>query len=79
MLTAEKVSQEVQKLPDVFQKEVLDFVEFLLHKSQNETARKEEREWNNFSLKSALRNMEDDDNPWEWFGKFKDNPAWEKG
>ncbi len=63
MLTAEKVSQEVQKLPDAFQKEVLDFVEFLLHKSQNETAQKEEREWNNFSLKSALRDMEDDEFP----------------
>jgi hypothetical protein len=60
MLTVEKINREMQKLPEPLQNEVLDFVEFLLHKSQGGVSQKEEREWNHFSLKSAMKGMEDD-------------------
>lgn len=60
MLTIEKISQEMQKLSEPLQNEVLDFVEFLLHKSKGEASRKEEREWSHFSLKSAVEGLEDD-------------------
>ncbi|MBI4632088.1 MAG: DUF2281 domain-containing protein [Chloroflexi bacterium] len=54
MLTSEKISQHVKKLPDTLQTEVLDFVEYLLTKiAQDDLA------WSNFSLDNAMRDMED--------------------
>ncbi len=40
------------------QKEVLDFVEFLLHKNSDE-----ESNWSDFSLSQAMSGLEDDDLP----------------
>ena len=73
MPVTERINERVRRLPERAQAEVLDFVEFLLTKSERETrkpetteqepAQQEERAWNQFSLASALRGMEDEDGP----------------
>lgn len=63
MTTVEKISKNVQKLPEPFQKEVLDFVEFLLNKKKNDNIRQEDLEWFDFSLTSAIRDTADEDGP----------------
>ncbi len=63
MQVAEKINRDVQKLPEIFQAEVLDFVEYLLAKSEREMARQDELVWSNLSLASAMRDMEDEDVP----------------
>jgi hypothetical protein len=63
MQTIDIISRESRKLPESYQREVLDFVEFLLKKTKNGDSRKEDTEWRDFSLAGALRGMEDDDFP----------------
>ena len=68
MPVTERINERVRRLPESAQAEVLDFVEFLLTKSECETTeqkatRREERAWNEFSLSSALRGMEDEGGP----------------
>ena len=63
MQVAQKIHRDVQKLPEIFQAEVLDFVEYLLTKSEREMARQDELDWSNLSLASAMRGMEDEDAP----------------
>jgi len=59
MPIAEKIHQHVQRLPTNVQAEVLDFIEYLLAK----TERQEEREWSDLSLTSAMRGMEEEETP----------------
>ena len=59
MALVEKIQQYVQRLPTPFQAEVLDFVEFLMRKSE----RREEGDWSDVSLTLAMRGMEDEDTP----------------
>ncbi|MBU0511016.1 MAG: DUF2281 domain-containing protein [Chloroflexi bacterium] len=61
MLVTLKIHENVQKLPAPFQAEVLDFVEYLLIKSEREIAQQGESDWSSFSLASAMRGMEDED------------------
>ena len=63
MQVTEKIHKNVQMLPEVFQAEVLDFVEYLLTKSEREMTRQEESDWLNFSLASAMRGIEDENTP----------------
>ncbi len=63
MLVTKKIHENVQKLPVSFQAEVLDFVEYLLIKSEREVAQQSELDWSSFSLASAMRGMEDEDTP----------------
>ena len=63
MVVAERIHQYVQKLPAALQGEVLDFVEYLLAKSERETARQSERTWSDWSLTLAMRGMEKEDKP----------------
>ncbi len=63
MLVSEKIQKNVQRLPEVFQVQVLDFVEYLLTKSERETARQDDLDWSDLSLLSAMRGMEDEDVP----------------
>jgi hypothetical protein len=63
MHITEKIHKNVQKLPAIFQAEVLDFVEYLLTKAERETERKDDLDWSGFSLASAMRGMEDEDTP----------------
>jgi hypothetical protein len=63
MVITEKIQQRVQVLPLSFQVQVLDFVEYLLTKSERETVRQEEKDWLNLSLSLAMRGMEDEHTP----------------
>ncbi len=64
MTTLENIHQYAQMLPDPLQREVLDFVRFLLFKREQETTpEQDEVEWSTFSLVSAMRGMEDEDTP----------------
>ena len=63
MIVTERIHQYVQKLPEPFQTEVLDFVEYLLQKAERETVQQDELAWSNLSLELAMRDMEDEDTP----------------
>lgn len=56
-MTLDKTIQEhAQKLPYALQQEVLDFVQYLLMKTEQQ----ENAEWSAFSLSAAMRGMEDE-------------------
>jgi hypothetical protein len=50
----EKIYQYVQKLPHSFQEELLDYVEYLLMKAEQQ----EKKEWGDLSLSSVMRDLE---------------------
>ena len=56
MTLDEKIYQYVQKLPRSFQEELLDFVEYLVMKAEQQ----EQRDWASLSLSSAMRDIEDE-------------------
>jgi hypothetical protein len=56
MTLDEKIQYYAKKLPSSFQEELLDFVEYLLAKAEQE----EKRQWSSLSLSSALRGMEEE-------------------
>ena len=57
MNLSEKILTTVASLPEAKQVEVLDFVEYLKLKTENE----ESSDWNSFSIISAMRDMENED------------------
>lgn len=62
--TIERISSQVRQLPESFQKEVLDFIEFLMSKAKSDTAsRQEALEWYDLSLAAAVRGIGDEDIP----------------
>ena len=63
MTTADQISQHVNQLPEPFQKEALDFIEFLTKKAKRENSRQEDLEWFSLSVTSAMRDMADEDGP----------------
>jgi hypothetical protein len=66
MTTVEKISQQSRNLPEVYQAEVLDFVEFLTNKAKAKKGREfqpEEQEWFKFSLTQAMQGLEDEEIP----------------
>ncbi len=63
MAIVEKIQQYVQRLPAPFQAEVLDFVEYLLSKTEREEPVLEESDWSALALTFAMRGMEDEDIP----------------
>ncbi len=54
MTLDEKIHQYVQRLPRSFQEELLDFVEYLVMKAEQQ----EQQDWVSLSLSSAMRDME---------------------
>ncbi len=56
MTLDEKIYEYVQKLPRSFQEELLDYVEYLLMKVEQQ----EKKDWVSLSLSSAMRDMEDE-------------------
>jgi len=54
MTLDEKIYQYVQRLPLSFQEELLDYVEYLLMKAEQQ----ENKDWASLSLSSAMRDME---------------------
>ena len=63
MLLSERIQQYVQRLPSSSQAEVLDFVEYLLSKTDREIVEQEKRTWSSLSLSFAMRGMENEDAP----------------
>ena len=61
MSTAEKIALELADLPPSDQAEVLDFVEFIKKRKQM----REEKDFKNWSLDSAMRGMEDEPDLYE--------------
>ncbi|MCI0421759.1 MAG: DUF2281 domain-containing protein [Acidobacteria bacterium] len=61
MTITDKIQECVQKLPAAFQAEVLDFVEYLLAKTERDSRQHEEGLWSVLSLTFAMRGMEDED------------------
>ena len=57
MITAERIHEQVQKLPEPLQAEILDFIEFLM---QRQSVRKQNSDWSNHSLATAMRDIEED-------------------
>ena len=51
-----KIHQYVQKLPHSFQEELLDFVQYLLMKAEQQ----EKQDWASLSISSAMRDIEDE-------------------
>jgi hypothetical protein len=56
MSLEEKIIRNIQELSESKKAEVLDFVEYLRSKT-------EERSWSEFSLTSAMRDMENEEMP----------------
>jgi hypothetical protein len=56
MALDEKVFQYAQKLPWSLQEELLNFIQYLLVKAEQQ----EKQEWGLLSLSSAMRDMEDE-------------------
>jgi hypothetical protein len=56
MTLDEKIYQYVQKLPRPLQEELLDYVEYLVMKAEQQ----EQQEWHSLSLSSAMRDIEDE-------------------
>lgn len=56
MTLDEKIQHYAKKLPHSFQEELLDFVEYLMTKAEQQ----EKQEWASLSLSSAMRDMEDE-------------------
>lgn len=68
MTVIEKIHQRVRILPEPMQAQVLDFVEFLLSKSeadlQDNLQDIDYLEWSDLSLAMAMRGMEDEEEPY---------------
>lgn len=63
MSAVEKIQQYVQRLPQRLQVEVLDFVEYLLSRTERESIQQEEMDWAQLSVAFAMRGMEDEGMP----------------
>jgi hypothetical protein len=63
MKVAEKINKQVQRLPEQTQAEVLDFVEYLLTKTERTQTREEDQQWTQFSLASAMRGIGEETEP----------------
>jgi hypothetical protein len=58
-----QIADKIQSLPEDKQQEVLIFIEFLLQKNVQDDVKKEDEEWNYFSLNQAMTGLEKDDLP----------------
>ena len=63
MIITEKIQEYVQRLPAPLQSEVLDFIEYLLSKTERDIQRREFESWSDLSLTSAMRGMENEETP----------------
>lgn len=63
MTIVEQINQQVQKLPEPFQTEILNFVEFLTLKLFKKNPRQDDLLWSQFSLTEAMRGLENEDTP----------------
>ena len=56
MTLDEKIHQYIQRLPRSFQEELLDYVEYLVMKVEQQ----EQQDWDSLSLSSAMGDLEDE-------------------
>jgi len=63
MMVADTIYENVQKLPEPLQAQVLDFVAFLLLKADRAVVIEDETSWSNLSLDLAMRGMEAEELP----------------
>lgn len=63
MRVTERIYEEVEKLPEPLQAEVLDFVQYLASKMERESTPDDELTSARLSLSLAMRGMEDEDTP----------------
>ncbi len=63
MTLTEKIFSHIENLPEMYQVEVLDFIEFLESKSKTLPDRNDEERaiWSSFSLAQAMRGTEDEE------------------
>lgn len=61
MSTVERIYEYLSKMPDPYQAEALHYVEYLWLKLQIQGRNQEDIAWQEFSLASALRDMDDAD------------------
>lgn len=65
MSLAERILKHIQELPEPFQAEVLDFVEYLESKiKKGKKIEDEETDWSELSLSFAMRDMEEEYSPY---------------
>lgn len=62
MSTEEQITDRLQRLPQPLQREVLDFIDFLVQRVAQRDI-DEESEWERFSLAQAMNGLEDEDSP----------------
>ena len=60
MKTIDRINQRIKNLPEKSQKEVLNFVEFLLSKAGKIDNDLSIANWNQFSLDQAMKGLEED-------------------
>ena len=63
MTIDEMIQESVQKLPADKKAEVLDFVGYLLTKTEQDNVRLDDVNWSRLSLTAAMRGMEDETEP----------------
>jgi hypothetical protein len=64
MTLTEKILKHVKDLPEPFQAEVLDFIEYLESKAAQSKGDISETEWSELSLSFAMRGIEDESSPY---------------
>jgi len=63
MRVSERIYEEVKKLPEPLQAEVLDFVQYVASRMQRESTSDNELTAASLSLSLAMRGMEDEETP----------------
>ena len=64
MTFSEKILQHVQSLPESFQVEVLDFIEYLESKVEKGKESVDDKDWSTLSLTFAMRDIENEPSPY---------------
>lgn len=60
MSTIDKIHRQAQRLPEPQQKEILDFIEFLLSKTNGQDSRQTDLEWSRSSIAAAMHGIDDE-------------------
>lgn len=63
MRVSERIYEEVRKLPELLQAEMLDFIQYLASKMERESTPEDELSSASLSLSLDMRGMEDEDMP----------------
>ncbi len=71
MSVTELINQKISSLPATKQEEVLDFVEFLLQKTDSKPDFELE-DWNKLSLNMAMQDLENDNLPEYYLSDLKE-------